>query len=314
MGMTIEKYNCVDLGTGNCPCILATCQSCIQCAKLRGKTCNECNWQGVCVYNEFLQNHRTIKTQRNEFVASIIERKIYTENFQVLVLEVGKAFAQKAKKVGGFVFLRSCGKAKEYDMPISILKTDYNKGQIHVGINRCGPKTETLLGEASSVVVRGVYENGLIGIGNLYKNPEATVIIAKGIAIAPLGNMVEQLCGQNGNILAYIDTDKVTQDFIKDYFGWLPAKGTFFADFTQNQDRLKVIAMESKKEGMNLFALASPYYTNMIKAINPKLVYPNHSNMCCGEGVCGACSIVDGKGNTVKMCKSEVITSLDISS
>lgn len=53
--------------------------------------------------------------------------------------------------------------------------------------------------------------------------------------------------------------------------------------------------------------LASDYYiaklAEKFKIPPDKLIFSNNFRMCCGEGICGACSHTDASGNTYKMCK-----------
>ena len=48
----------------------------------------------------------------------------------------------------------------------------------------------------------------------------------------------------------------------------------------------------------------SPYYADQIEAAaDGGVVRPNSGNLCCGEGVCGACAYDDEAGKTVHRCK-----------
>jgi hypothetical protein len=53
--------------------------------------------------------------------------------------------------------------------------------------------------------------------------------------------------------------------------------------------------------------LTSNYFIKTIKTQlkipDVKLVYCNNFNMCCGEGICGACVYTDENGNSYKTCK-----------
>ena len=57
----------------------------------------------------------------------------------------------------------------------------------------------------------------------------------------------------------------------------------------------------------NLLLMVSPYYVERILKLTGlsknRMITPNHSNMCCGEGCCGSCSYTDKDGITVRMCK-----------
>ena len=129
-----------------------------------------------------------------------------------------------------------------------------------------------------------------------------------------------------------IDADKLSADFLTDYLKtqdgqpipWQPIR------LASEMDRAAVLIAESRQ---TLF-LASPYYAAQAKkaflksaafddaarvqhstcglkdredaisqARNRCLLLPNHANICCGIGICGACSETDGDGVTVRKCK-----------
>ena len=129
-----------------------------------------------------------------------------------------------------------------------------------------------------------------------------------------------------------IDADKLTADFLTDYLRtqdgqlipWQPIR------LASEMERAAVLIAESRQ---TLF-LASPYYAVQAKkaflksaafdgaacvqdstcglkdredaisqAPNRCLLLPNHANICCGIGICGACSETDGDGVTVRKCK-----------
>ena len=129
-----------------------------------------------------------------------------------------------------------------------------------------------------------------------------------------------------------IDADKLTADFLTDYLRtqdgqlipWQPIR------LASEMERAAVLIAESRQ---TLF-LASPYYAAQAKkaflksaafdgaarvqhstcglkdrevaisqARNRCLLLPNHANICCGIGICGACSETDGDGVTMRKCK-----------
>lgn len=129
-----------------------------------------------------------------------------------------------------------------------------------------------------------------------------------------------------------IDADKLTADFLTDYLKtqegqsipWQPIR------LASEMERAAALIAESKQ---TLF-LASPYYAAQAKkaflksaafdgtarvqdstcglknredaisqARNRCLLLPNHANICCGIGICGACSETDGDGVTMRKCK-----------
>ena len=129
-----------------------------------------------------------------------------------------------------------------------------------------------------------------------------------------------------------IDADKLTADFLTDYLKtqegqlipWQPIR------LASEMERAAALIAESKQ---TLF-LASPYYAAQAKKAFLKsdafdgaarvqdstcglkdredaisqaqkrcLLLPNHANICCGIGICGACSETDGDGVTMRKCK-----------
>lgn len=136
-----------------------------------------------------------------------------------------------------------------------------------------------------------------------------------------------------------IDTDKLTADFLTDYLKtqdgqpilWQPIR------LASEMERAAALIAESRQ---TLF-LASPYYAAQAKKVflksaafdgaarvqdstcglkdredaisqarNRCLLLPNHANICCGIGICGACSETDGDGVTVRKCKCAQIVSI----
>lgn len=129
-----------------------------------------------------------------------------------------------------------------------------------------------------------------------------------------------------------IDADKLTADFLTDYLRtqdgqsipWQPIR------LASEMERAAMLIAESRQ---TLF-LASPYYAAQAKKVflksaafdgaarvqdstcglkdredaisqvqNRCLLLPNHANICCGIGICGACSETDGDGVTMRKCK-----------
>lgn len=129
-----------------------------------------------------------------------------------------------------------------------------------------------------------------------------------------------------------IDADKLTADFLTDYLKtqegqsipWQPIR------LASEMERAAALIAESRQ---TLF-LASPYYAAQAKKAflksaafdgaarvqdstcglkdredaisqvqNRCLLLPNHANICCGIGICGACSETDGDGVTMRKCK-----------
>ena len=137
-------YDCIDCGTENCPCYLAATGDCLVCSRLAGKDYCDCNWKGVCIYNEFIQSGKKINNVREEFTAKVEENKRYGQDTVVLVLDVGRGFALKCAKPGSYVFLKRAEDEDFYNIPISVMKSDITGGKIHLAVKEMSAKSKRI--------------------------------------------------------------------------------------------------------------------------------------------------------------------------
>lgn len=293
------KRVCADAGREGCPCILAESGDCIVCRRLSGGSCNDCDWQGVCIYSVFIQNGRKRVVGRRSEILELKDIKTYSEDFKVFTLSAPKGISQKAARPGSFVFAKGKGDSDWFGMPVSILKADPDRREIHLGVYNCGPKSRNLIKNAGPMDIRGVYYSALSGL-NLLQREKKTLVYARGIAIAPLRNILDRGLIDLEKSYFIIDINKICLDFIKDYFGDIPVDREEISDFFSEgfqKNRLK------EKE-CNVLALTSPFYADRIEeAAERRCVRPNQGNMCCGEGICGACTHTTQLGQTVHSCK-----------
>lgn len=304
----MKNNGCIDAGREGCPCALAEYGKCLVCGKLSGGSCEDCNWQGSCIYTLYQQNRRRLVKARQDKTYEIVEVKQYSENFKVFVLKADKGFCQKAQTAGAYVFVRASESDEWYGMPVSVLKAEPEKERLHLGVCSCGPKSGNLLEAEETLCVRGVYYNALSGLGGLDADPEEALIYAKGIAMAPLRNFLDGGARYSRwlkNLNLYVDIDKVGFDFFKDYFGDLPVDSIHVKDFAG--DGLGSMEQLQGSEKANIFSLTSPYYADKVEgSAGKKIVRPTSGNMCCGEGVCGACTYDDETGKTIHRCKARL--------
>lgn len=298
--------SCIDAGREGCPCALAEYGNCLVCGRLSGKSCEECAWQGSCIYTLFQQNGRKVVAGRRERLFAIDEVRDYGPGCRVFVVRADRGFCQKAQTAGAFVFAKDAEAEAWFGMPVSILKSEPDRGRIHLGVCSCGPKSARLLQTRVSLSLRGIYYNALSGMGSLKENRPA-VIFGKGIAMAPLRNFLDggsRYTKWLKEMEFYADLDKVGFDFFRDYFGDLPAESVHVRSFAReglcSLDKLDYI----EENDLNVFALTSPFYADQVqRAAGQKVVRPAEGNMCCGEGICGACTFDNAQGRTIHRCK-----------
>lgn len=319
---TQSHINCIDAGSDNCPCYLAVTGDCLVCSRLQGKDCCECGWTGVCVYNEFIQGNKRVNNPRKDFEAEIIHQKFYKEDLVVYGLHVGKGFAMKASRPGSYLFARAGNTDRFYDIPLSVMKTDVEEGNIYLAVKIISAKTKALIEEKNKLILRGPYRSGIHGISSITGNKainQKVLIIAKGIGIAP-GVLVSQVLGNKANVDMVIDTEKISKEFIKDFIDTRQC-----ADASEEDKNaytgIQYISLADKGAGSRLeklmkknnydsvILLVSDYYIenlgNIIKRVLPAagLAVSNNFHICCGEGLCGSCSVNTCGGELIKMCK-----------
>ncbi len=214
---------------------------------------------------------------------------------------------------GSFVFLRNKNDSGFYDAPISIMDVDTEENFIKVAIEIRGVKTKTIasLNKNDDILVRGPFWNGVLGLKNVYMTKNgASLLISRGIGQAPLVPVMKKLYSNGNKIIAIIDNSDYENILIKDYLELYNAEvielNTLKAgELTEElKDKLKEIL---DKEDINIIHCSAQdiIIYKLIEFLDGKVPISssNNAKMCCGEGVCGTCT-VRYKGHIVKrLCK-----------
>lgn len=345
--MTYINRFCADVGTVNCPCPLAETGDCLICSRLSGKEKCDCGWAGVCIYNEYIQNDGIIRNRRKNEVVPILKKIRYGEDIIVIVLKVSRGFALTAAQPGSFVFINSTNKSDFSNLPISVMKADVEKEQIWLALKIISGKTKAIAEEKDSLMLRGVYRSGILGEGTAslaedvgikkVQNREQSrrkkwLVITKGIGFAPAVNLLRWAGGRTDADIV-IDTEKVGEEIIRDYLKT--------EEISSDKDEHISIEMASLQEAVNSFSrenrhgrgklllgkysadfydrviiFTSDYYISVLAEAmdipSHKIVFCNNFRMCCGEGICGACSHFCGKDKVDKMCKCREIDVMEL--
>lgn len=310
---TQNLFHCIDAGTENCPCYLAVTGDCLICSRLQGKHYCDCEWRGVCIYNEFIQGNRKINNPRKDFEAAIIKKTQYKDDLVVYVLDVGTGFAMKAGIPGSYLFVKASGASGFYDIPISVMRADVEKGHVHLAIKVISTKTKALLLEEEKLVVRGPYRNGIQGISAIERKrgpDRKTLIISKGIGVAP-GILINQSIRGKGLVDMIIDTDKISDELISDYMKEEPSGLMKYMTLSEPDSEQEIAAMMQERGYDSIILLTSDYYIEKIGSLAKKilpqanLAMSNNFRICCGEGLCGSCTVDIPGAQTIKMCKCQ---------
>lgn len=305
-------YICMDRGTDKCPCELMEAGQCYTCGMIQTGKCDcEAGWQGVCPYTEYVQRGKKAVPGKETRFFTVERRTDYSSELTTVTLRVPFAYGIKCRSLGAFIMAESAG----WQVPLSVMENiEDQEGHICVAINAAGPKTKGLLKSTSvgSVwKVKGPYYSGLVN-REVYEPAALSVVMAKGLSLMPFINIKDRIAGNMASF--YLDSSKLPDDFTEKYIGELDWQEIDLE--TQTESAAEHIAADYdycvRCTGMepNVFLLVSPYFAERITALLPErvtrgkgLILPNHSNMCCGEGLCGACSHTDKDGVTVRGCK-----------
>jgi hypothetical protein len=195
-------------------------------------------------------------------------------------------------------------------IPLSILRvgvdSEARSSWVEILIKEEGPKSRALLAETEKWMAAGPYYNGLLGREEMDEIP--AFIIARGSAVAPLVHMLD--CSEERSVnqscikrTLYIDDEVIPEEFMEEYL-----RGHVFQRIRlSDPETLEKLRCEAEGHQTAAF-LISPYYIKQLTAGMDKekisrITVPNPANLCCGMGICGACSHTDKDGVTVRLCK-----------
>lgn len=326
--MQNKNIICADAATENCPCMLAETGDCLICSRLQGKNECSCDWAGVCVYNEFIQNNRKRALTRAEksFMISDVKRTS-DGSFIIMDIACGRGTALSCLSPGTHIFIRPAGRERYYDVPLSVLRADHTSGVITVCFRVISAKTKALseCRAGCDVIVRGPYRNGIKGLPRgLYG--KKVLIAAAGAGAAPAVHAAGLLAAHNDIEIALCDAKAAEHEIVDGYL----LEGIAVSDVhlsvhdTQESAEAENVSSDARGHADGLYRkLQDSYFdtyillgsTGFVSAAakrvreyaghdkNVIIAVSNNSVMCCGEGVCGACGCVGAGGGRVPGCK-----------
>lgn len=315
--MNYEIRDCIDAGTEYCPCHLSETGDCILCSQLSGKTFCDCiNWKGVCIYQEYIWNGGKSKEGRKTYTCKIISKENPESKIMVFTVLAPHELVKNLIHPGSYVFLRDHKTSPFYDVPISIMDINVEDNTFTVAIEVKGVKTKKLdeLKDEDKILVRGPYWNGELGLKHIYKSKDGvSIIIARGIGQAPMVPVLKKLYSNGNKTIVIFDKSNYKKSLIDKYLEMCNSEVIFSntlhaGNLSEDFKNLLTQLMENNK--VNLIHCSGPDILNfkILEYIGDKAPFSccNNAKMCCGEGVCGACS-VRFKGHKVKkLCKVQI--------
>jgi NAD(P)H-flavin reductase len=316
--MVKEALDCIDAGTEYCPCKLAEHGQCIICSQCQGKVFCDClNWKGVCIYQEFYNNSKKAKEGRRTYDCIIKDLTNYENNLIIIKFNAPHKLALDLAKPGSYIFIRTDGNSY-FDIPISIMNSDIENDIITIAIEIRGIKTTKLLNTKANenIVIRGPYWNGVFGIKNILAQKEKkALVLARGIGLAPMIPVLKKLITQNNELQVIIDKSPFNVNFVKDILEYykINASENMLFDQGKLSDYAKVIIRDALNDGVDYIHIAGAdiltynviNYLNELNRNDVSLSCCNNFKMCCGEGICGACTSRFSGHRVKRFCKEQ---------
>ena len=310
---------CSNYASDTCPCILAETGHCLVCSLCRGEDfCSCSDTVSYCVFQELNNNGGKAKDQHHIIRCEVIYEKLHDDMFKHLRLRVPEESLMEMGVEGSFVFVR----VKEntyYDVPISVFATDMENNTIDLIIKITGVKTrcfkESKTGD--TIFLRGPYHNGMLGIKNLYQIKNSDVlVVCKGIGLVPSLSIMNKLRENNNNVTVLLDrgdfSKEISDGFAKVY-GITVREITICNDDGSFSTEIKDVLRAEINNGTGLvhFGLsdyllkkAITYVTELHQDVQISCI--NNAHMCCGEGICGACTNSIGPDKIIHLCKEQI--------
>lgn len=316
--MSYEPYTCIDCGSEFCPCHLAESGNCILCSHLDGKDfCDCCNWNGVCIYHEFVTNNFESKPGRKYQKCNVVSKKIIDDKLLILKIAASEKLVSELVNPGSFVFLRKEDTESTYNTPVSVMENDPINDTLTFAIEIKGLKTKELskINENESLLVKGPFWNGILGLNPIMEcKNKICLLIARGIGQAPLLPVMEKLKHNNNKLIVMIDKAPFENIFIKEELDKYADEviecktiidgGLLSGKFKKS---LEHVLMEHDFKIVHCDAADILNYQVMriVEAHNKDIKFSccNNEKMCCGEGVCGCCTITNNDDKLRRLCK-----------
>lgn len=308
----MERKNnqfCADAGGKYCPCHLAYSGDCIKCSLIRGEKTCDCKWQGVCIYNELMHNKIVPVEERHEVLCKIIESKEIENNIYLLKIEIPSFWIKDLCDLGSYVFLKDKNKDSEFfNTPISVMDIDENNNILEVILCPRGIKTKPLV-NCDEVFVKAPYFNGIFGLKEIKSNKDnKCVVILDGLSQVNAFKVIKRLITNNNEVEVFVNElgrrinlieDKIKQMGVNIQLFNLYDKIGYLEDYIRNNNISFVYSC-----GLICF---NKVVLELVDSIDDtiKFAIPNNNLICCGEGICGACTVRlnDCK---IKTCKAQL--------
>ena len=300
--------------TEPCPCHLSETGDCILCSQLSGKHFCDCiNWKGVCVYQEYIWNGNKAKEERKNYLYSITKKEVVEKDIVLITVATSHKMASELTHPGSFVFMRNPKCMQYYDAPISIMESNTEENYIKFAIELKGTKTRSInaLNVGEKILVRGPYWNGILGLKNIYNAKKGnSLIIIRGIGQAPALPVLKKLNVNENKITVLMDNRPFEKLLIGNemlQYGCTMVQCKMIERGEITSEFKEILSKKVQELEPNLVHIAGPDLLSY-KVLNQvadslPISCCNNGRMCCGEGICGSCTVKTNDHKLRRLCK-----------
>jgi dihydroorotate dehydrogenase electron transfer subunit len=243
----------------------------------------------------------------------VIKKENPEKDLVVFTLLTSHKITQDLTHPGSYIFMRSPQSLQFYDAPISVMEANVEENWIKVSIEVKGIKTKGIdrVKEGESMLIRAPFWNGVLGLRNLFSVKDGTsIVVARGIGLAPMIPVLRKLYSNGNRLITIIDKANYEEIFVKNYLNAYDCRIIECPTLDKGElsEEIKEILQKLiDTENLNLVHCDGPdiLIFKMMEFLKSRVKFSccNNAKMCCGEGVCGTCS-VRYKGHVVKrLCK-----------
>ncbi len=307
---------CIDFASPYCPCKLAETGHCIVCPQCSGgEFCHCSGTDGFCVSLELRNNGNRARALRQTHRCRVAKVIAFGDNVRFIRLAVPGDLARELARPGSFAFLRTA-ENPFFDVPLSVLFSEI--GTVSFAVILKGVKTAAFrdLKTGDEVFLRAPYWNGTFGRKNLaaQHNGKALVLV-RGIGFLPSVAVIDQLRKQHNELTIYMDKANFPPELpeafrklfeIETLPCTLAGPGGLTGEACEIIRRALADGTDFIHIGGSDFLIGEIVrFLQGLKRNDVALSCCNNAKMCCGEGICGACTEDDAR-EVRHLCKEQL--------
>ncbi len=297
-----DRLSCVDAGSRYCPCALAPLGECIECSLMRGEAICACRWPGACILEH--AKWREQGEVRQSRLVPVLRSAVRPDGTIALTVRVSPLLAAELQSPGSFVFARRDDNP-HFDAPFAVIQASPAKRELTLVFRTLGPKTKSLRTHDGFIWLRGPYWNGIAGRGFIDAAcGKKCLLVAGGVSVAILPNLAASLLRRSNSVTVVLALPLGLH--VSDF---LPQEAIETVEMSFPEDRPRLLALMKDRSPDLVFGGGGRLLQLMVNElvgelpVMPDKAFAQDHNMCCGEGICGAC-IEMVKGKPVRTCKT----------